>query len=195
VTGRARRRARRRVRGGRRAGRGGGGGLVVAGLVAAGLWLLVQNPALPDTAAAEPAAGRVVDVPAGYLVLYRRAGDTCAGLDWALLAGVGKVETDHGRSRLPGVRSGTNHAGAAGPMQFLGPTWRQVRRAHPEVGPDVYDPAHAIPAAAHYLCDGGLAGGRGVRAALWTYNHSTPYADLVLTHAARYRAAAAGGGS
>lgn len=184
-----------------RTGGGGGGGVVVLAVAVAGLWWFTQNTAvLGSTAAAAQAAlgaaapvaapaAAVADVPAGYVVLYRRAGGMCAGLDWALLAGVGKVETDHGRSRLPGVRSGTNYAGA-GPMQFLGPTFREVRGNHPDVGPDLYDPAHAIPAAAHYLCDGGLIDGRGVRAALWTYNRSRPYATDVLEHAARYRAAA-----
>jgi hypothetical protein len=154
------------------------------------------EPAAPAPAAAEPApapepAGPVGDIPAEYLALYQQAGTTCPQLDWGLLAGVGKVETDHGRARLPGVTSGTNHKGAAGPMQFLRPTWDEVRGKHPEVGPDIYNPHHAIPAAAHYLCDSGLTKGRGVRAALFRYNRSVPYADRVLAHAERYRAEAA----
>jgi hypothetical protein len=148
-------------------------------------------PAAPAAAAPAPApgpAGPVGDIPAEYLALYQQAGTTCPQLDWALLAGVGKVETDHGRVDLPGVTSGTNHKGAAGPMQFLRPTWDEVRGKHPEVGPDIYNPHHAIPAAAHYLCDSGLIKGRGVRAALFRYNRSVPYADRVLAHAERYRA-------
>ncbi len=175
---------------------------MLVGVLVAGLWWLLDGSAsrLPSLAAlaapstvAAPSGAAVDDIPPGYLALYRQAGGTCEGLDWALLAGVGKVETDHGRLRAPGVRSGTNFAGAGGPMQFLRPTFREVRGNHPDVGPDIYDPAHAIPAAAHYLCDGGLSDGRGVRAALWTYNHSRPYATDVLNHAARYRDDAAAG--
>ena len=39
-------------------------------------------------------------------------------IPWSVLAGIGKVESDHGRARLPGVRSGSNWAGACGPMQI-----------------------------------------------------------------------------
>ncbi|GAA5103953.1 lytic transglycosylase domain-containing protein [Haloechinothrix salitolerans] len=147
-----------------------------------GLMLLAAATAYPMTAnSAAPA-----DIPADYLAEYRQAASTCGPLDWALLAGVGKVETDHGRSPLPGVHSGANSAGARGPMQFLPATFADVRGHHPEVGPNVYNPRHAIPAAAHYLCDSGLAHGN-TRRALWAYNHSTAYADDVLDHAARYR--------
>lgn len=145
----------------------------------------------PDSSVAAPSTS-AADIPAEYLALYRQSGGACSGLDWALLAGVGKIETDHGRARLPGVRSGTNYAGAAGPMQFLLPTFSEVRGKYSDVGSDIYAPENAIPAAAHYLCDGGLAAGRGVRTALWTYNHSSSYADAVLAAASRYRAADAG---
>lgn len=180
----------------RRGRRGGGGGLLVLVAVGVGMWLVAHPPLLDragagfgsgaDRSSAGPA---VADIPPGYLALYRQSAGTCPQLDWALLAGVGKVETNHGRARAPGVSSGTNYAGAGGPMQFLRPTFRKVRGTHPELGPNLYDPAHAIPAAAHYLCDGGLRRG-DVRAALWTYNHSRAYADQVLTIAARYRATA-----
>jgi hypothetical protein len=64
-----------------------------------------------------PSGGRVsgtavADIPAPMLALYQRAATSCPGLDWAVLVAVGKVETDHGRSPLPGVRSGENPAGA-----------------------------------------------------------------------------------
>jgi hypothetical protein len=67
---------------------------------------------------APPSSAAKADVPAGYLSLYRQGARRCPGLSWAVLAAVGKVESDHGRARLPGVRSGWNRAGAAGPMQF-----------------------------------------------------------------------------
>src|SRR5215217_5900973 len=65
----------------------------------------------------DASATAVADIPANYLVIYRGAGARY-GLDWAVLAAIGKVETDHGRSQLPGVHAGVNCAGAAGPMQF-----------------------------------------------------------------------------
>jgi hypothetical protein len=37
---------------------------------------------------------------------------------WMYLAGINADESDFGTSLLPGVRSGTNSAGAAGPMQI-----------------------------------------------------------------------------
>lgn len=171
---------------------GDGGGLVALAVAIAAVWIFTYQPDLLDMGGLDeaPSGAAVADIPPPYLALYRSAAGTCPELHWSLLAGVGKVETDHGRSPLPGVRSGTNYAGAAGPMQFLYPTWAQVRRKHPEIGPNIYDPAHAIPGAARYLCDGGLNGG-DVRAALWTYNHSTAYANQVLDQAARYRKTAA----
>lgn len=49
---------------------------------------------------------------------------------------------------------------------------------------DVYDPADAIPAAAHYLRAHGAPG--NIRAALFAYNHSNDYVDTVLAQANRY---------
>jgi hypothetical protein len=65
------------------------------------------------------------EIPPDMLGAYLDAADTFE-IDWALLAAIGKLECDHGRSQLPGCwPPGTiNHAGARGPMQFLGSTWR-----------------------------------------------------------------------
>ncbi len=64
--------------------------------------------------AASPTAQQ--EIPPNYLALYRSAADTCPGLPWSVLAAIGKVETNHGRLQAPGVTSGANFAGAAGPM-------------------------------------------------------------------------------
>lgn len=133
---------------------------------------------VPSTAAGE--------IPADYVALYQGSGSTCPNLDWALLAAVGKIETNHGRTPLPGVTGGANSAGARGPMQFMPATFASVRERHPEVGSDVYDPAHAIPAAAHLLCDNGVRDGR-IRDAVWGYNHADWYVDQVLAQATEYR--------
>lgn len=159
--------------------------LIVAGAVLLGSTL--------DRGAFGAGPRRVADIPAEYLREYRAAADTCPRLNWSLLAAIGKVETDHGRVNLPGVTSGTNHAGAAGPMQFLAPTFAAVRDRHREVGGDVYDPADAIPAAAHYLCDSGLRRGNQY-AAIYAYNHADWYVAKVRAQAAKYRTAASSGG-
>ena len=45
-----------------------------------------------------PAAAARADIPGGYLALYRASAERhCPGLSWAILAGVGKVESNHGR--------------------------------------------------------------------------------------------------
>lgn len=132
------------------------------------------------------------DIPPEFLALYQRAADLCPGLDWTILAAIGKIESDHGRSTLPGVHSGHNGVlggvdGARGPLQFLPAAFAEVRRRHPDVGPDVYAPRNAIPAAAWYLCSSGMADG-DVRRAIFAYNRADWYVDKVLAQAADYRA-------
>jgi hypothetical protein len=141
---------------------------------------------------APPSAAARADIPSGYLRLYRTAARRCPGLSWSVLAAVGKVESDHGRIRLPGVRSGWNRAGAAGPMQFgigvgrAGNAWARYGADFDGDGrASVYDPGDAIPAAARYLCSAGAP--RRLDRALYAYNHSWAYVAKVKTIAARYR--------
>jgi hypothetical protein len=137
----------------------------------------VQNVALTRTDAAN-------SIPSNYVPLYKAAG-TKYGIPWSVLAGVGKVESDHGRSKLPGVSSGENYAHAAGPMQFIPGTWKAYGTKNIN---DRYNPALAIPAAARYLKALGAA--TNPRKALWQYNgaanSSWGYADNVLSWAKRY---------
>jgi cell wall-associated NlpC family hydrolase len=162
--------------------------------------LLTALTGTDDTSsAAAPNATAVGDIPADYLALYRQAAQTCPGLDWAVLAAIGKVEADHGRSKSPGVHSGENSAGAGGPMQFLQPTFDGVVALHPippggAHPPSRYNPHDAIYAAAAYLCDSGARDGRDFHAAIFAYNHADWYVDKVLTQAARYRGTRVGGG-
>ena len=114
-----------------------------------------QAPA-PATAPAPSASARG-DIPAAYLRLYRAAA-RAQRVDWRVLAAIGKNESDHGRSRAPGVRSGLNYARCcAGPMQFCtvescGNTWRAYATDGNRDGrASVYDPADAIPAAARLV--------------------------------------------
>ena len=140
-------------------------------------------------------AAAAADIPAPQLALYRAAAATCPGLDWSVLAGIGKVESDHGRAPLPGVHAGANAAGARGPMQFLPATFAAVTAAHPPPPggahpPSPYNASDAIYTAAAYLCDNGARHTTDLPRAVFTYNHSRAYVRAVLTHAARYRATA-----
>jgi membrane-bound lytic murein transglycosylase B len=135
-------------------------------------------PARPPTAGQPaPSQAAVAEIPAGYLRLYRQAGARYR-VPWPVLAAIGKVESDHGRVRLPGVRSGSNWAGACGPGQLgcvpgskAGNAWARYGRGRP------HDPANAIPAAARYLVDHGAR--RNLDRALYAYNHSRAYVARV----------------
>ncbi|MFE0099818.1 NlpC/P60 family protein [Streptomyces sp. NPDC059009] len=140
----------------------------------------------------QPSATALSDIPVRYLTLYRQAAATCPGLDWSTLAAIGKIETDHGRSALPGVHHGSNYAGAQGPMQFLRPTFTHVIARHPlpeggAVPPSPYNPRDAIHAAAAYLCDSGARNNSDPRKAIYTYNNANWYVSKVLAQAQRYR--------
>ncbi|WP_374694348.1 NlpC/P60 family protein [Frankia sp. ACN10a] len=136
-----------------------------------------------------PSQTALDDIPADYLAFYMQAAATCPGLSWTTLAAIGKIESDHGRSRMPGVTSGVNEAGAGGPMQFLAPTFAQVVAHHPLPAggaspPSLYNPQDAVYAAAAYLCDNHVA--TDLTGALWHYNNSDVYVAQVLTQAAQY---------
>jgi hypothetical protein len=137
----------------------------------------------------------IADIPPDYCAHYITAATVCPGLHWSILAAIGDLESDHGRSRLPGVADGTeNHAGAGGPMQFLAPTFDDVIARHQlppggAVPPSRYNPHDAIHAAAYYLCDSGARRG-DLPAAVFAYNHAHWYVDMVLQQAAKYAHAA-----
>ena len=73
---------------------------------------------------AEPTQTALADIPPQYLLLYEQAG-VRYGVPWLVLAGIGKLECDHGRSPNPACwqEGAVNDAGAGGPMQFLAGTW------------------------------------------------------------------------
>jgi Transglycosylase SLT domain len=112
------------------------------------------------------------EIPPAYLALYMRAAQTCKGLPWAVLAGIGTVESDNGQSNAPGVHSGANYAGAEGPMQFEPPTFAEYKVIVDNLGDqDIYDPADAIYTAAAMLGANGAASGTqaGIRQAIFAY--------------------------
>ena len=147
--------------------------------VLAGDWAGLTAPRLPEPAAA------VADIPPESLALYGDAGRRY-GLDWPVLAAVGRVESDHGRLTAACT---PNDAGAMGPMQFLPASFAHAADWADLADADICDPVDAIPAAAAYLRHFGAPD--DWRRALYAYNHSDAYVDLVLAWAARYGHAAA----
>jgi len=157
---------------------------------------LLETPAKATPAPKKPTAGQpqpssagTADIPPDYLRLYRTAGSRYR-IPWSVLAAIGKVESDHGRTQLPGVRSGSNWAGACGPMQIgcvpgskAGNAWARYGHGRP------HDPAQAIPAAARYLVDHDAR--HHLDQAIYAYNHSWSYVAKVKQLARRY---ARGGG-
>ncbi len=71
------------------------GPVMAMGMVMLSLGGVVQ--VLSDPLNPEPSEFALEDIPEPLLVAYRRAGSTCPGLPWTVLAGIGKVESDHGR--------------------------------------------------------------------------------------------------
>lgn len=167
---------------------------VVLGAFVSILGVTLGSQGCPAAPAGTPTDQARQGIPANYLALYRQAGARY-GVPWAILAGIGSVETDHGRSSAPGVRSGQNaHGCCAGPMQFFNnramtegrpTTWdRYAVDGNRDGRKDVYDPGDAIPSAASYLK--ALDIDRDVRQAIYGYNHSWAYVSDVLARAERY---------
>jgi peptidoglycan DL-endopeptidase CwlO len=151
----------------------------------------------------QPPAGAKAknSIPANYLYWYQHVGQQF-NVPWTILAGIGTVESDNGQSKLPGVLTGANPFGAAGPMQIGigGPAtnvWGGLP-VHPgnevvdgvatdeDGGLDasVYDPADAIAGAAKYLIRSGVQ--TDPSAAVFAYNHLQSYVESVLYYAGLY---------
>ncbi len=161
-------------------------------------------------------------IPSAALAAYQRAetvinaADKSCHLSWQLIAAIGRVESDHGRTNgntldakgiaRPGIygvaldgRHGTSRitdtdAGqydsdarfdrAIGPMQFIPSTWSVVGvDADGDGQRNPQDIDDAALATAVYLCSGNddLATPAGQRGAVYRYNHSSSYVDLVLS--------------
>lgn len=141
-----------------------------------------------------PSATALADIPPDLLPVYQSAAKETCDMPWGVLAAIGKVETDHGRSELPGVHSGANFAGAQGPMQFMPATWAAYGVDGNRDGvTDVYNPVDAIWGAANYLCANGAGDPARLRDSVWNYNHDWGYVDDVLGRADEYATAPAGG--
>lgn len=138
-----------------------------------------------------PSPTALADIPPAFLAAYEAAARKY-GLDWAILAGIGKVECDHGRFSDPScsVVGAENSAHAGGPMQFLPGTWAQygVDAEGHDVGDAArWNPEDAIYSAANYLRASGAP--QDYDQAIFAYNHASWYVAEVNDWAAKYRAA------
>jgi hypothetical protein len=139
------------------------------------------------TGGSQPSALALREIPPQYLRLYEQAAERY-GIDWAVIAAIGKVECDHGRDvdESCSREGAVNGAGAGGPMQFIASTWARYGVDGDADGRvDRWDPADAIFAAANYLAHSGAPG--DYERAIFAYNHAGWYVADVQSWAARYR--------
>ncbi|MDA8391308.1 MAG: lytic transglycosylase domain-containing protein [Actinomycetota bacterium] len=135
----------------------------------------------PPVTPISAAPGYARPIPPRMLALYRWAAPSCPGLPWQVLAGIGRVETDHN------LADGISTAGAEGPMQFMPATFAAYGADSGDGdAANIWDPADSVLTAARYLCVNGAGSPAGIRGALWAYNHSSAYGSEVLLYAARY---------
>jgi hypothetical protein len=176
--------------------------ILLAVLALLGLWLVLLIGVLGSIFGLQPLQGGYgpsklagAEIPPEYLMLYEQAGARY-GIDPWILAAIGAIETSHGSSAAPGVRSGVNSYGCcAGPMQFslVGSpsTWDSYGvDGNGDGRRSPYDPEDAIPAAARYLRASGAPA--DYRRAIFAYNHADWYVADVLALADAYRGAARG---
>jgi Transglycosylase SLT domain len=151
--------------------------LCFAGLSAA----LTSSPASGDMQQCAVAADSGEGIPANYVPWLQKAATRyqLGPRGFAIIAAIHKIESDFGRSALPGVRSGTNSAGAAGPGQFLFSTWATYGvDANGDGRKDIYSVPDSVFATANYLHASGAPG--DWRAAIFAYNHAEWYVEEVL---------------
>jgi peptidoglycan DL-endopeptidase CwlO len=190
-------------------------GLVGLGLITAPMLLFAGSGVLFEsgsgcsaaragsTGQPPPSQQAVNSIPANYLTIFKVTGRKY-GIPWVILAGIAKVESNDGRTTLPGVHSGANAFGAAGPMQIgiggaAGNTWggapvhpagEHVNGVATDANHDgvasVYEPADAVAGAARYLLAHGVLD--NVSAAIFAYNHLESYVQTVESWAGTYAA-------
>lgn len=143
----------------------------------------------PSVVSQEWSEAALSDIPEDYLPIYEKAAEEY-GLDAAILAAIGDLESDHGR----GDNDCTpNFAGAQGPMQFIGGTWANVGvDGNGDGTKDVCDPEDAIPGAANYLQLEGAP--QDYHSAILAYNNAEWYYQDVIARAEEYRASGGSGG-
>lgn len=128
--------------------------------------------------------GSSMSVPSPMVTAYVNAAQTCPGLPWTILAGIGQAETSNDK-----IPDQVSTAGAVGPMQFLPSTFAQYAYPVPPGGkspPTPWDPVDAAYAGARLLCASGARDGKDIPAAIYAYNHADWYVAEVLNYAQLY---------
>ncbi len=184
----------------RPAGRGLGGKLTLsaAAPLIALIFLVALFVASAPGSGGEPrgctrGAGSANGVPADYLPWLERAAIRyrLGPRGFAIVAAIHYVESDFGRSPLPGVAPGTqNSVGAEGPGQFLVSSWEAFGvDANGDGVRDPYSIPDSVFATANLLHTDGAPG--DWRGAIFDYNHAWWYVEEVLEKAAQIGAGGA----
>ena len=161
--------------------------------------LLLLDPAASAQCGtpAGPGPTSAAGIPQNLLPIFEGAGQQYGlGSDgWAYLAALNYAESTFGTSNLPGVHSGANSAGAAGPMQIgiggqASDNWDTVVGELPAnlLGgaqpPSIYNEVDAVYAGAALLQRWGAPG--DWPAALWAWNAYPPEISEVTGLVAQY---------
>lgn len=128
------------------------------------------------------------EIPANYVPWLEKAAVKyeLGPRGFSIVAAIHYVESNFGRSTLPGVARGTqNSAGAEGPGQFLVSSWEMYGQdADGDGVKDIYGIPDSIFATANLLhADGAPKDWRG---AIFDYNHAEWYVEEVLEAAEKF---------
>lgn len=183
---------------------------VTCALIVLGVPLMILLMLDPSSQAAEcagtptgPDPARVPGIPTRLLPTFEGAAAQfgLGGNGWAYLAALNYAESRFGSSQLPGVHSGSNAAGAAGPMQIgiggaASDNWDTILAEIPPglaggtEPPSVYNEVDAVYGAAALLHRWGAPG--NWQAALVAWNDYPPEIAQVTQLVARYTQAGQG---
>lgn len=143
-------------------------------------------------------------IPALAVVAYKKAAAKApCTIGWYLLAGIGKIESNHGRfggagftttgDVVPAIQGPPTYlagARAQGPMQFMPTTWVSWGADGNSDGTaDPQNEFDATRSAADYLCADAadLTVAANARRAVFSYNHLDSYVIDVMAYATAYR--------
>ena len=143
-------------------------------------------------------------IPALAVVAYKKAATKApCTIGWYLLAGIGKIESNHGRfggagftttgDVVPAIQGPPTYlagARAQGPMQFMPTTWvNWGADGNSDGTADPQNEFDATRSAADYLCADAadLTVAANARRAVFSYNHLDSYVTDVMAYATAYR--------